>query len=601
MHHAQEARVTGVYTRSYSNYRDGCQTNEQKLTSEYVRANGVSVLRVLQLDDPRGTEGQVLVADGVLLRDGLKHDLILAADMSGRAYAWDAWSGRELWKQSLAHPVTITKDWDYWGINSYWSILSTGVIDPGTNTWYLVALSSADGTMAKAAYWFHAISLVDGSAKFPPMLMSDASYTAPSGSVKRLGSAPRKQRAALTLVNKGGRKFVYVPFSSFLESAGTNMGFVVAVEVTNAPRIDATWATGDKYIGPGIWMAGAGLSVSDDGDLIGMTGNGGFDPPSSVGECIFRLQHTPGELKLVDWWSPFSDAGRAGDDPTAPTAVKEQPDDMGMMDMDGMKMPMPTNAINAKPSNIRKVGDQDLGSGGALYLPASLYGLNDDDVWGGGKDGILYSVKAKNMGKTMPADLAPDRIAGNYGKLNCPPYGFTWYPSDLDIAPTQLDTLPWNNDGYTHHVHGQPVAYISSDHGPLAYVHGENSPVRAFKINPDGSPTYLACGQEVASQGMKPPGGMPGGMLTLSCVGQKTNTGVLWSAMPWYGDANKTITPGRLVSYGSNWVDQNGHLIKLWDSADWGWNYMHSKFTPPTVWNGLVLLPSYDGRILVIG
>jgi hypothetical protein len=135
----------------------------------------------------------------------------------------------------------------------------------------------------------------------------------------------------------------------------------------------------------------------------------------------------------------------------------------------------------------------------------------------------------------------------------------------------------------------------------MVFTQGENSPVRAFKLNADATLTYLACGNEIASAGMAPPGGMPGGMMVLSCNGQGTNTGVLWVAMPLNGDANKHIVQGRFVAYAANWISNGTTLIKIWDSADWGVNYMHAKFAIPCVANGKVFLPSYDGRVLVLG
>jgi hypothetical protein len=135
----------------------------------------------------------------------------------------------------------------------------------------------------------------------------------------------------------------------------------------------------------------------------------------------------------------------------------------------------------------------------------------------------------------------------------------------------------------------------------LTFVGGENSPVRVVAIGSDGTPTYIACGQEVASAGMKPPGGMPGSMMSLAVTAQGANTAVLWAAMPWYGDANRTVTAGRLVAYGANWVQNRQYLIKLWDSADWGISYMHNKFNPPTCQADKVFLPSYDGRVLILG
>lgn len=588
-----------VLTRSYNNYRDGCYVDpDLTLTSTNVQKHGVGVVGVYYLDDPRGTEGPALVVPGVKIRSGVIRDIALIADMSGNIYGFNAhppWN--LLWKHPIGRPMVTTKREDWWGINPTWSIVGAGVVDPDTGIWYLVALDSADGTAANSHYWFHAISITDGAAAYPPLPLDGVTATGPSGAVKRFGAALRKQRAALTLTNIDGRKTVYVPFGSFAESADSNLGWIIAVDVTRTPNVRTAMATGDKHVGAGVWMGGAGLSVGDDGSLHGMTGNGGFDPPGDLGECIFKLDP---DLKPLQWFSPYSDAGRAGLYPTLPTASSGMQMDMG-----------PTNAMNsmagmmgmgaAAPSNVRKVRDQDLGSGGPLYLPKSLTGFSRNMILGAGKDGILYGADADNMGNTMPGDFAPDKIAGNYAKLLFPPYGLTFNGMGLNLAPTQLDEIPIAVGGYTRHVHGQPVAYISPDHGPMMFVQGENGPVRAFRVNEEGPPTYLACGTEIASAGMPPSGGMPGGMLALAVTEQRANTAVLWSLMPWYGDANQRVTAGRLAAYGANWVDQNGYLIKLWDSADWSINYMHCKFNVATCQSDYLFVPSYDGRVLIFG
>ena len=63
-----------------------------------------------------------------------------------------------------------------------------------------------------------------------------------------------------------------------------------------------------------------------------------------------------------------------------------------------------------------------------------------------------------------------------------------------------------------------------------------------------------------------------------------------------------TVSRGRMVAYGANWVNEpQKNLIKLWDSADWGINYMHAKFNILTPFNNRLFVPCYDGRILVMG
>jgi hypothetical protein len=603
--------MTDVLTRSFTNYRDGCQTQETKLTSEYVQAKGISILGTLQLDDPRGTEGQPLIASGLTMRDGQTHDVLFTCDMSNNVHAFDLTTYALLWKQHIGVPINVTQQWDMHNINPKWGILASPVINRTAGVLHFVSLSSPDGSMGKSAYRFHTVSLTDGADVAPPLALAGATYTPPGKPRLTLGSVPRKQRPALLLDTRNGHTTVFVAFGSFVESADTNVGWVLAIDVTGAakPSIAAAWTTASgTYPGAGIWMGGEGLSMDDDGFLYAMTANGAFDPPTDFGNSFIKLKYTPptagapGKVECVDWWTPYSDAGVAGLDPTlpSPNAIQAVADSMMVMPVNAMNMGMTADMAMGSPTNQRGAYDIDLGSGGPLLVPKSLSGFGHNVLIGAGKTGIAYVVNADNMGKTQRADFAPNKIGGNYAKLLSPPYGFTYYPAGIDLASADMTEIPATYGGYTHHVHGSPVCYESPDHGLMLFVGGENGPVRAMTLNADYSLTYLCSGQAIASQGMNAPGGMPGSMLTLSCDGQRTNTGVLWALMPWYGDANTTITAGRLVLYGANW-DQNGTLIKLWDSADWNWQFKHNKFNKATVWGGKGFIPTYDGRILVVG
>ena len=332
--------TTNVLTRSFGNDRLGCYVDPSwTLTSEQVRAAGVRVVGELALDDPRGAEGQVLAVAGLPMDDGKLHDTVFACDMSNNVHAYDADSLVRLWKRQLGRPVKITVRWDMWMINPFWGILSTPVIDPATHTLYCVSTTSADGTMNQAVYTLHALNLADGADRAAPLVLNGATCQPPGDvPIQTLGAVARKQRPALTLVRTASHSTLFVPFGSFLESASTNLGWVLAIDVTTPaePTIAATWTTGSgKFPGAGIWQGGQGLSVDTSGALHGMTGNGGFDPPGGdFGNCFFKLAYTPAAagapatLRCVDWWSPYSDAGRAGDDPTLPVPSTDPPDDM---------------------------------------------------------------------------------------------------------------------------------------------------------------------------------------------------------------------------------------------------------------------------------
>ncbi len=66
------------------------------------------------------------------------------------------------------------------------------------------------------------------------------------------------------------------------------------------------------------------------------------------------------------------------------------------------------------------------------------------------------------------------------------------------------------------------------------------------------------------------------------------------------------LTNGRLLAYDAanlaRFADgSGGKLVPLWDSQDWGWNFRHPKFNRPITAAGKVIVPTYDGRVLILG
>jgi hypothetical protein len=239
----------------------------------------------------------------------------------------------------------------------------------------------------------------------------------------------------------------------------------------------------------------------------------------------------------------------------------------------------------------------DLGSGGPVVIPSL------DLVLGAGKDGVLYVLDRTGMGKTRPADLK--NPAANYAKLKSPPIFFTYFSPDLKPAPNDITTLNVLYAGRTHHLHANPLYWDSPDHGPMLFCWGENENLRAWSVGQDGTVTYLACSAEQASaQARVPPGGMPGGMLTLSANGKQPHSGVVWALVP-YTDANTQWSAGRLLAYDAThfdtFPDGSKRLRVLWDSQHWNIGFTFNKFDVPVVANGRLFVPTYDARVDVYG
>jgi hypothetical protein len=334
-----------------------------------------------------------------------------------------------------------------------------------------------------------------------------------------------------------------------------------------------------------------------------------------------KMQYTPpgakaASLKVVSWWSPYSDSGREGQNPTALTAMAQQRSKVAGMSAPtealkpvnaGMAVPLANAKVVTNRNNLGKRvdlvypqltnnaawNDEDLGSGGGALI--EKYGI----YIASGKDGIAYSTKTDNMGDTKPADFADPKA--NCAKLAAPPVWLTESPGPVDPCPVNLTTLNFMPWGKTRHMHMTPVQYASPVHGEMLFAWGENSQLHAWAVSPTGQLTYLAQGNETASANVaNSPGGMPGGFCTLSSNGSTAGSAVLWCTIP-YGDANANITNGRLLAYDpDNFIanaDGSKTLAVLWDSQQWGIGFIFNKFDPPVVDGGLVYVANYNGGV----
>jgi len=612
---ASPAFGEGVTTRSYDLARTGVNDHETSLTADAVRSKGITKQFELAIpDDPRLDAQPLAVADVNV--KGRTRDIIIQASMGNTVYAFDAATGEKLWTHSLGKPIVGSRKIDAWFVNVNWGILSTPTIDVDAGLVYVCAWISVDGTPEKGQHFVAALKLNDGSLPKQMLSLEGATYEPAGLPRQKFSSAMRKQRAALSL----SQGKLYIPFGSIFESSESNRGWLIAVD-TQEWRIVNTWTSAADGAGGGIWQSGSGPAFDEQGNVYVVTGNGDFDPTKgNFGEAVVKLSP---DLKVTGWWSPFSDNARSGltgkttseaplpSNVTAPMLVGhakrmgiEHPEKINTDGADA-GAPEPDDAMMAEQVKILlpKVNgvwaDQDLGAGGAVYAAATR------ELLVAGKDGILYSVNADNLGNTAPSDLTNAAATKtNYAKLKFPPILYTYYDPSMPPqpdSPTVLNKLP---GGATRHEHGTPLLWHSSK-GWLHYVGGENSALRAWLLNPDGSSTYLAGADEVASSlSPKPPGGMPGWSITLAA--NQGDSGIIVASIP-LKDSNMSLSPGRMLVYDaqnfSNNVDGSKRLQLLWDSSRWGpeHNYTHPKFNRPIVFKGRIYLPTYDGKIMVYG
>lgn len=209
-------------TRSVDTRRSGANTHETSLKPGNVAQ--LKFLRELKIDaddDPR-IEAQPLYIPAIQT-DNRRHDLVVVCTMSNNVYAFDVGTGER--------------------------ILSTPVIDPGTNILYVVNWSSPDGTTNKASFHLNSLNLRDGKSAQPAIPITAASGTA------RFDPHLQKQRSALLLLETrpsggGVRKTLLMACGLTHETATDHHGWIVAFDVGgNKMRRTAAFCTTPKSAG----------------------------------------------------------------------------------------------------------------------------------------------------------------------------------------------------------------------------------------------------------------------------------------------------------------------------------------------------------------
>jgi hypothetical protein len=154
----------------------------------------------------------------------------------------------------------------------------------------------------------------------------------------------------------------------------------------------------------------------------------------------------------------------------------------------------------------------------------------------------------------------------------------------------------------THHLHGTPL-YMNTSHGPMLFGWGENGTLRGYSLDTSGRVKLLTHGTDIASADLADTasntlGGMPGGMLSGSSSGAQN--GIVWATAPVTGDANAKVVPGAIRAYdasafGPGDLNPDGvpRLKKIWENT----GFMFSKFCPPVVADGRLIVPTYQGRV----
>lgn len=335
-----------ITTWHVDNNRSGLNSNETSLTPSNVNSSSFGKLFSYLVDGY--VYGEPLIVSNLTV-NGSSHDVLYVATEHDSVYAFDAdsyGSGAPLWKTSLLKsgetPLTNGP------IQPYEGVTSTPVIDPSTNTLYVVsAQSSSSGT----TFRLNALDLATGTQKVGGPVTIHATVPATnSDAVDGVETLTTScvQRAALLLANGN----VYIGFG------GCHSGWLLAYSASSLAQV-AVWNASPNLNGEGkyasaggVWMGSGGPVADSSGNVYIVTGNGPWDGNTAWGDSVLKFSPS---LQLEDYFTPDAYA-------------------------------------------FMNCYDADFASGGLMMIPGT------SDLVAGGKIGKVYLLNGGNLGHEQTND-----------------------------------------------------------------------------------------------------------------------------------------------------------------------------------------------------
>lgn len=264
----------------------GAQTNELALSPSNVNSSSFGLNWTANVD--AWVNAQPLYMNGLTI-NGASHNVAFFETANDSVYAFDGDTGVLLWQVSLIPSGATAVVGSTVGFTSapLIGILGTPVIDPSTNTMYVVAETSEQN----ATYFphrLHALDLATGSEKFGgPVLVNDP----------QMAPVHKLQRTGLLLANGN----VYVGIGS-MQDIQPYHGMLFAFNAQTLAQT-AVWNSTPTGSEGGVWMGSAAPSVDEVGNIYLTTGNGTMDGTANFGEAAVKLSP---ELQVLDYFAPYN-------------------------------------------------------------------------------------------------------------------------------------------------------------------------------------------------------------------------------------------------------------------------------------------------------
>ncbi len=320
---AQTSTPVPVSTWRYDLTHAGQNTNETLLTPSNVNVSSFGKLFSMRVDST--VYAQPLYVPGLTMNDGQVHNVLIVATENDSIYAFDADSNgganaKPIWQISLltsaygAGAGATAVDWHDSGspdVAPTVGITGTPTINLATNTMYVVGATKENGVYYSR---LHAINIISGTEQpnSPVNITASVAGTGngSSGGVLAFDPLWENQRTALNYY-KG---YVYFGFGAHGDD-GPWHGWLFAYDATTLKQTAALCTT-PNGVGAGIWAAGAGLPIDEDGPggaarMFLVTGNGTpnsptFNAKNGFGESIVAFDISNGSLTPIDSFTSFN-------------------------------------------------------------------------------------------------------------------------------------------------------------------------------------------------------------------------------------------------------------------------------------------------------
>jgi hypothetical protein len=297
-----------VLTYHNDNSRSGQNTTETILTPSNVN----SMMFGKKFSQPVDSYiyAQPLFVPGLNI-GGKTHDVVFVATEANSIYAFDAdASGPVLWHINVGSALSCCDLDDCGDLVPGAGITGTPVIDPSSQTMYLVAL-------VKDSAGFHhrlfALDIITGAEKLgsPVEVSPTVPGTGANDMCGMIQFVPQTHYQRCALLLTGG--IVYIGIGANAESDSNNHGWIVGYKASDLSRT-MTFCTSPNDYWSSIWQTGGGLSSDSDGYIYAETANGTFDVNkggTDYGDSALKLDST-GAVK--DYFTPYNQANMASKD-----------------------------------------------------------------------------------------------------------------------------------------------------------------------------------------------------------------------------------------------------------------------------------------------